>query len=101
MPAVRLPLSRFGALHPPLPACILKADWVATLLGFDKIHVASPYERVLQSYVLPLSAFQTAESAFQADQLTSLRFVFAGEQGGAVYLDDIGFLNPAAGTAGD
>jgi hypothetical protein len=92
---VRLPLSQFGAIHPPLPARILKADWVKTVLGFDKINVETPYERVLQSYVLPLSAFQVADPVFQPDQLTALRFIFDAEQGGAVYLDHIGFMNAA------
>jgi hypothetical protein len=33
----RLPLSGFGTIHPPLTAGILKAEWVAPLLDFDKI----------------------------------------------------------------
>jgi len=89
---VRLPLSQFGAIHPPLPARILKANWVQPLLGFDKIHVQTPVERVLQTYVLPLAAFQSANPAFQPDQITSIRFIFLGEQSGAVYLDEVGFL---------
>ncbi|MAT99717.1 MAG: hypothetical protein CL608_21465 [Anaerolineaceae bacterium] len=89
---VRLPLSQFGAIHPPLPAHILKADWIEPVLGFDKINVQTPYERVLQTYVLPLSAFQTVDAAFQPEQITAVRFLFVGEQGGAVYLDEIGFV---------
>lgn len=90
---VRLPLSQFGAIHPPLPARILKAAWVPPLLGFDKINVQTPFERVLQTYVLPLSAFQAADPNFQPDQITAIRFIFVGEQGGAVYLDEIGFID--------
>jgi hypothetical protein len=90
---VRLPLSQFGAIHPPLPARILKADWVKAVLGFDKIDVQTPYERVLQTYVLPLNAFEATDPAFQADQLTVIRFLFDGPEGGALYLDEIGFLN--------
>jgi hypothetical protein len=90
---VRLPLSQFGAIHPPLPARILKADWVKAVLGFDKIDVQTPYERVLQTYVLPLSAFEATDPAFQADQLTVIRFLFDGPEGGALFLDEIGFLN--------
>ncbi|MBK8905293.1 MAG: hypothetical protein IPM53_29190 [Anaerolineaceae bacterium] len=90
---VCLPLSQFGAIHPPLPARILKADWVPPLLGFDKIHMQTPFERVLQTYVIPLAAFQTADPAFQPDRITAIRFIFMGEQGGAVYLDEIGFMD--------
>lgn len=90
---VRLPLSQFAAIHPPLPAHILKADWIEPVLGFDKINVQTPYERVLQTYALPLSAFASADSAFQPDQITAIRFIFIGEQGGALYLDDIGFMD--------
>lgn len=90
---VRLPLSQFAAIHPPLPAHILKADWIEPVLGFDKINVQTPYERVLQTYVLPLSAFEAADSTFQPDQIMAIRFIFVGEQGGALYLDDIGFMD--------
>jgi hypothetical protein len=89
---VRLPLSDFGPIHPPLMARILKADWVDPLLGFDKIRITSPVERVLQSYVLPLAAFQAAEPTFQPEQLIRIRFVFVGDEGGALYLDEIGWL---------
>lgn len=89
---VRLPLSKFGAIHPPLPARILKADWVEPVLGFDKINVQTPYERVLQTYVLPLSAFQAADAAFWPEEVTAVRFIFTGEEGGALYLDEVGFL---------
>ncbi len=92
-PTVRLPLSQFGAIHPPLPARILKADWVEPVLGFDKINVQTPFERVLQTYVLPLAAFQAIDPSFQPDQITAIRFIFMGEQGGSVYLDEIGFMN--------
>jgi hypothetical protein len=92
-PTVRLPLSQFGAIHPPLPARILKAGWVEPVLGFDKIKLQTPFERVLQTYVLPLQAFQAADPDFQPDQLTAIRFMFGGEQGGAVYVDDVGFLS--------
>lgn len=90
---VRLPLSQFGSIHPPLLARILKADWVQPLLGFDKINMQTPFERVLQTYVLPLATFQAAEASFQPDQITAIRFIFPGEQGGALYLDEVGFMD--------
>ncbi|MCA9970092.1 MAG: hypothetical protein KC425_07750 [Anaerolineales bacterium] len=94
---VRLPLAPFGALQPPLPARILKADWVEPLFGFDKIQLQTPYERVLQTYVLPLAAFQAADPAFQPEQITAIRFLFEGAQGGDLYLDEIGFTSAAPG----
>lgn len=89
---VRLPLSQFGAIQPPLPAHILKADWIKPMLGFDKINVQTPYERVLQTYSLPLSAFQAANPAFQPGQLAAIRFVFNGQAAGSLYLDDGGIM---------
>ena len=32
--------------------------------------------------------------AHRTDQITAIRFIFAGERGGAVYLDEIGFMDP-------
>ena len=50
-----------------------------------------PEEIVLQAYTLPLSAFQTANPIFQPDEIRTIRFLFAGDDAGAVYLDEIGF----------
>lgn len=85
----RLPLSDFGPILPTLPAYLVKASWLSGLNGFPgKIR---PEEVVLQTYTLPLSAFQEANPAFQPDQISAIRFHFAGETAGAVYLDEIGF----------
>ncbi len=89
--SLRLPLSQFGAIHPALPARILKAEWVKPILGFDKIQIQTPVEVVLQTYTLPLAAFQAVDPAFQPQRLTGIRFIFEGQQGGELYLDDIGF----------
>ncbi|MCL4262906.1 MAG: hypothetical protein KJ069_06810 [Anaerolineae bacterium] len=85
----RLPLSDFAPIMPPLPAHLVKAAWLYGLNGFpDNI---TPEEVVLQTYTLPLSAFQSANPAFRPDQLIAIRFLFAGDADGAVYLDEIGF----------
>lgn len=90
----RLPLSHFGPILPPLPVHLVKAEWLYGLNGFPgKISVE---EVVLQTYTLPLAAFQSANLAFQPDKLQTIRFQFAGDAAGAVYLDEIGFVAESA-----
>jgi dienelactone hydrolase len=85
----RLPISDFGPILPTLPAHLVKANWLAGLNGFPG--EIRPEEVVLQTYTLPLSAFQAVAPAFQPGQIQAIRFLFAGEAAGAVYLDEIGF----------
>jgi dienelactone hydrolase len=85
----RLPISDFGPILPTLPAYLVKANWLAGLNGFPGD--VRPEEVVLQTYTLPLRAFQMANPAFRPDQLTAIRFLFAGDTAGALYLDGIGF----------
>lgn len=87
----RLSLDDYAAIFPPLPAKLVKADWLAPLPGY-KINVTSPYERVLQSYVLPLAAFQVDGTPFQAAEVRSVQLLLESTQGGAVYLDRLGFI---------
>ncbi|MBK9054666.1 MAG: hypothetical protein IPL78_28290 [Chloroflexi bacterium] len=87
----RLPLSQFGPVYPPLPAQLVKADWLAPLPGY-KITLETPFERVLQTYTLPLSAFQEANPDFDAAAIQVIRFFFTGTEAGAVYLDQVGFV---------
>jgi dienelactone hydrolase len=88
----QLPLADAGPILPQLPAHLVKADWLAGLDGFPpKIR---PEEVVLQSYTLPLSAFQAANPAWQPEQLQTIRFHFDGAAAGAIYLDEIGFAPP-------
>jgi hypothetical protein len=46
---------------------------------------------VLQTYILPLAAFQATNPDFQPDHLRAIRFLFDGREAGAFYLDEIGF----------
>lgn len=89
----RLPLDQFGPLPPPLPAQLTKAGWIAAMPSYE-IETATPYERVDQTYDLPLSAFVAANGAFRPEDLTGIRFVFDGETSGKVMLDEIGFRAP-------
>ncbi|HRQ38606.1 MAG TPA: hypothetical protein PLD25_11925 [Chloroflexota bacterium] len=88
-PSTRLPLSEFAPLPSPLPAHLVKANWLYGLNNFpDEI---TPEEVVLQTYTILLSVFQAANPDFQPDQLRAIRFLFDGRDAGAVYLDEIGF----------
>lgn len=89
----RLPLSHFGPIYPALPAHLVKADWISPLKGFQMVNT-TPYETVLQSYNLPLTAFQAANPAFNPAELQVIRFLFDGTTAGALYLDEIGFNSP-------
>lgn len=93
-----LPLSQFGPIYPPLPAYLTKAAWLNSIPDY-KITVATPYERVLQTYTLPLTAFQQANPAWQPDQIQAIRFRFDGIAAGAVYLDQVGFVAGWNGAA--
>jgi dienelactone hydrolase len=89
----RLQLHQFGPVYPPLPAHLVKAPWLAPLPGY-KMTLVSPFERVLQTYTLPLATFQVANPAFRPDDLQVIRFRFGGNTAGAAYLDQVGFCAP-------
>jgi hypothetical protein len=75
---------------PSLPAHLVKAGWLAGLNGFPG--EIRPEEVVLQTYTLPLSAFARANPGFRPAQLETIRFRFAGDAAGAIYVDDIALL---------
>ncbi len=90
--AVVLPLWGFGVLPPAAPAYLLKSQPVSSLLNADYYaERTSPYERVLQSYRIPLAAFAQADTRFDPTQIRAIRFHFDGEAAGQVYLDEVGF----------
>ena len=84
-----LPLTRFGALLPPLPARLVKADWLLGAAGFN-LTLAQPAELVPQVYDLPLAAFNAANPAFYPGELSQIRLTFTGDTGGELYLDELG-----------
>ncbi len=89
----RLPLDQFGPLQPPLPARLTKAGWIAAMPSYE-INTATPYERVDQTFDLPLSAFVAANPDFRPQQMSAIRFWFDSAVSGAVMLDEIGFRAP-------
>jgi dienelactone hydrolase len=85
----RLMLNDFSPIMPTLPAHLVKASWLAGLHGFPE--KMTPEEIILQTYTLPLAAFQMANPAIQLSRLQTIRFLFDGTVAGAIYLDEIGF----------
>lgn len=89
---VQLPLAEFGPILPPLPAHLVKAEWLSGLSGFPA--PITPEEIVLQSYSLPLAAFQAANPSWQPEQLQTIHFQFDGAAAGAIYLGEVGLAPP-------
>lgn len=90
---VRRPLADFGIVPPPLPAQLTKAGWIAAAKGYE-IDTPTPYERLPQTFDLPLAAFAGADPAFRPEALTDIRIVFDGTVPGKVMIDDLGFRAP-------
>ncbi|HOD06394.1 MAG TPA: hypothetical protein PKH92_15210, partial [Anaerolineaceae bacterium] len=81
--AARLPLSHFAYLQPQIEDHLPKASWMAL--------PAQTSEVVFQSFEFPLSAFSTANPAFDPTNLASVRLVFDRPPSGVVVLDNLGF----------
>jgi hypothetical protein len=81
--SARLPLSRFGALLPPLQSVFTRSAWTE--------EEYSAYEPVLQTFRLPLAAFAEAEPGFDPARLAAIRLLFDRTPKGVVILDRVGF----------
>jgi dienelactone hydrolase len=90
---VSLPLSRWGALPPPLVTALVKNDFLDSIAG-SSVAVQSPYEIVLQTYALPLSDFVARDPRFRPDHLDGLRLLFDRGAGGGAWIAEVG-LSPA------
>jgi hypothetical protein len=86
----RLPLAGFGPVPPPLPAKLAKAEWVASTPGIE-MTLETPYERVDQTFDLPLAAFVAVNPDFDPARLSNISFLFDGAAAGAMRVDEIGF----------
>ncbi len=89
---VGLPLSRWGALPPPLPSRLVKSDLLAglaALTGLD-LSMTSPVERVVQAYAIPLADFVAAGPAFDPSRLSSIALRLPRATPGALYLAGLG-----------
>jgi dienelactone hydrolase len=83
----RLILGGGAPLVPSLPAHLTKARWLYGLNGFPG--PIRPEEVVLQTFTVPLADFEPANPPFQPAGLATVRFAFAGDEAGAVYLDAV------------
>jgi hypothetical protein len=90
---VQLPLSRWGALPPPLTVDLTKDSPLTALAAID-LSVRSRVERVLQSYAIPLSDFEAADPAFRADRLATIRLRLDRSTAGALWIADVGLAAP-------
>jgi dienelactone hydrolase len=86
---VSLPLSRWGALPPPLVVALAKSDMLTSLGGLD-VRLDHPTELVLQTYEIPLADFAVADPAFVPAHVTSLRIVVDRAGAGALWLTEVG-----------
>jgi dienelactone hydrolase len=77
-----LPLSSDSFLQPMLDVNVYKTSLM------NSQPLAEPF---LQTFELPLAAFQSENLAFDPANLAVVRFVFNLTPAGAVYLDDLGF----------
>lgn len=87
--AVALPLSRWGALPPPLTVQLSKGGLVDALGGLP-LSVNAPVEHVLQSYAIPLAEYASEDPAFRPDRVTSIRVVVDRSIAGAMWLAEVG-----------
>ena len=88
--SARLPLSRYGVVHPPLVARVTK--WRI----FERRMVSRGYDDVLQRFAIPLGDFAAASPGFDPALVRTVRFVFDRSPSGNILLDDLGFSAPSA-----
>jgi dienelactone hydrolase len=84
-----LSLSRFGALPPPLPVRLVKHELLTQMSAWD-VSLRDPAERVLQSYAIPLSAFEAAEPAFRPEDIDRFELHVPRTSDGAIWLAEVG-----------
>lgn len=88
---VALPLEEVGALPPPLPVQLAKHDALFATSGID-IHLTSPVERVLQTYEIPLGAFEAIDPDVLASEIVGFRLRIDRAHPGAIWIGDVGLV---------
>ncbi|HET9851665.1 MAG TPA: hypothetical protein VFP56_04055, partial [Candidatus Limnocylindrales bacterium] len=88
---VSLPLSRWGALPPPLTVRLAKDDFLAGLSGMD-LAQGAPVERVLQGYDIPFADFAALDSRFDPGRVVAAGLVVNRSEAGSLWLADVGQL---------
>jgi Chlorophyllase enzyme len=93
--SVTLPLSRWGALPPPLTVQLSKSGVIDALGGID-LSVSAPVEHVLQTYAIPFADYAAADAAFRPERVTSVRLVVDRASAGAIWLAEVGLADGCA-----
>ena len=93
--AARLPLSRFGALLPPLKVRFTK------LARMDDVAYKKASEPAFQTFELPLAAFTGQNQGFDPSKLKTIRLRFDRTPMAVVILSQIGFAVGGPVTASD
>ncbi len=86
---VALPLDEVGALPPPLPVRLAKHEALFATSGID-IHLASPVERVLQTYEIPFGAFEAIDPDLSASEVVGFRLRIDRVHPGSIWIGDVG-----------
>ena len=96
--SVALPLSRWGALPPPLTVSLVKNDLLASISGVD-LSMRSPVERVLQTYAIPFADYEAANPAFDPAKVDSVRLRIDRARPGALWIAEVGLERAVTATA--
>ncbi|MFZ5807958.1 MAG: alpha/beta hydrolase family protein [Chloroflexota bacterium] len=80
--SVRLPLSHFSLLQPPLRVPLGKAAWMSAL---------PLSEPIFQTFEFQLGDFTAQNPRFNPSQLSEIRFLFDRSPAGVIILDEVGF----------
>jgi dienelactone hydrolase len=86
---VKLPLSQFNLLLPPLKVKLTKLDYL------DKAIYKEESEPVFQSIAVPLMAFAKQDARFDPGKLKTVRLVFDRTPSRVLIVSAIGFSEPA------
>ncbi|HET7182367.1 MAG TPA: hypothetical protein VFI15_09070, partial [Candidatus Limnocylindrales bacterium] len=86
---IRLPLSHWGALPPPLAVRLVKNAVLARLSSMD-LALDAPPEIVLQTYELRLTDFSAADPAFRPEHVDVLRVIVDRSTAGALWITEVG-----------
>ena len=79
-----MPLSEFGVVRVPFDTYIYRRR------GRDRAQFPTLAEPVMQTYVIPATAFTRANSNFDPTSLRAVRLVFDRARVGQVLVDDVG-----------
>jgi hypothetical protein len=85
---VRVPLSRFGVLLPPMKVKFTKLNWL------DSNWYNKASEPVFQSVAIPLAAFVAQDHRFDPAKLKAIRFQFDRTPERVIIISEIGIAHP-------